>query len=90
MRHRCFAAGLWLKVALWSGGAEAACRQAWEIGLDISGSVDGGEYRLQLDGLASALLDKDVRGAFLAMPVAYERLFIYEWGGYATQRPLVA
>jgi len=40
--------------------------------------------------LASALLDGDVRGAFLAMPVAYVRLFIFEWGGYATLRPLVA
>ena len=74
MRHKDFAAGLWLKVALWSGGAEAACRQARAIGLDISGLVDGGEYRLQLNRLTNALSDRDVRGAFLAMPVDYVRL----------------
>ena len=69
--------------------AIGACRQALAIGLDISGSVDASEYRLQMDGLASALLDKDVQDAFLAMPDAHVRLYIYEWGGYGTQRPLI-
>ncbi len=69
--------------------AIAACRQALAIGLDISGSVDASEYRLQMDGLASAFLDQDVQRAFLAMPDAHVRLFIYEWGGYGTQRPLL-
>ena len=85
--------GAWLLAflmfGLWPGIGHAACRQALAIGLDISGSVDGGEYRLQLDGLASALQDADVQAAFLAMPGAHVRLFIYEWGGYATQRLLV-
>ena len=78
-----------LLLALWPGLASAACRQALAIGLDISGSVDASEYRLQLDGLALALLDRDVQDAFLAMPDALVRLYIYEWGGYGTQRPLV-
>ncbi len=69
--------------------AAALCRQALAIGLDISGSVDAKEYRLQLDGLAGALLDADVQAAFLAMPDAWVRLYVYEWGGFGTQRPIV-
>ncbi len=76
-------------LALWPVLASAACRQALAMGLDISGSVDADEYRLQLDGLASALLDRDVRDAFLAMPDAYVRLFVYEWGGQLGQTILV-
>ncbi|MGR3341696.1 MAG: DUF1194 domain-containing protein [Paracoccaceae bacterium] len=76
-------------LALSPASASAACRQALAIGLDISGSVDASEYRLQIDGLASALLDRDVQDAFLAMPDAHVRLYIYEWGGYGTQRPLI-
>ncbi len=72
-----------------SNPANAQCRQALAIGLDISGSVDESEYRLQLDGLAGALLDTDVQKAFLAMPDASVRLFVYEWAGYNTQRPIV-
>ncbi len=67
----------------------AACRQALALGLDISGSVDADEYRLQLDGLAGALLNPDVVDAFLAMPGINVRLFIYEWGGQASQNTLV-
>ncbi len=67
----------------------AACRQALAIGLDISGSVDAAEYRLQLDGLAGALLDPDVGAAFLGVPDVNVRLFIFEWGGLASQITLV-
>ena len=59
-----------LVLALLPFQAAAACRQALAIGLDISGSVDEAEYRLQLDGLASALLNPDVQKAFLAIPGA--------------------
>ena len=59
------------------------------MGLDISGSVDADEYRLQLDGLAGALLDRDVRDAFLALPDANVRLLVYEWGGQLGQTILV-
>lgn len=34
--------------------AQANCRLALALGLDVSGSVDSREYRLQLDGLANA------------------------------------
>ncbi len=69
--------------------ASAACRLALALGLDISGSVDGREYRLQLDGLAAALLDPEVQEAFFAMPDAWVRVFVFEWGGVDTQRPLI-
>ncbi|MDJ0824705.1 MAG: DUF1194 domain-containing protein [Rhodobacter sp.] len=72
-----------------SGAAEAACRQALAIGLDVSGSVDGREYRLQLDGLAGALLVPDVQAAFLAFPDTPVRLYVYEWAGLGSTRALV-
>ncbi len=65
--------------------AAAACRQALAIGLDISGSVDAQEYRLQLDGLAGAILEPEVKAAFLALPNARVRLLVYEWGGLSSQ-----
>lgn len=71
---------------LWSGLAEAACRQALALGLDVSGSVDAREYRLQLDGLADALLTPEVVAAFLEMPEAPAMLAVFEWSGPDDQR----
>lgn len=69
--------------------AQTACRQALALGLDVSGSVDTREYRLQLDGLAAALADPDVRAAILAMPSAPVRIAVYEWSSPADQRLIV-
>ncbi|WP_299922694.1 DUF1194 domain-containing protein [uncultured Pelagimonas sp.] len=77
---------LWIAISLWAGMAQADCRQALALGLDVSGSVDEREYRLQLDGLAGALLDPEVVAAFLTMPDAPARLVIYEWSGPTSQR----
>ncbi len=76
--------------ALWlgHGAAQAQCRQALALGVDVSGSVDGREYRLQLDGLAAALRATDVQQAFLAVPSAPVRLLVYEWAGQGQQRIL--
>jgi len=68
--------------------AAAACRQALAMGLDVSGSVDEDEYRLQLDGLAAALTDPDVARAILATPATPVRLLVYEWSGPTDQRLL--
>lgn len=76
--------------SVWATPVDAACRQALAIGLDISGSVDQHEHRLQLDGLAGALTDKTVQDAFVAIPNAPIRLFVYEWSGSGVQHPLVA
>ncbi|MBS0124814.1 DUF1194 domain-containing protein [Thetidibacter halocola] len=69
--------------------AEAACRQALALGLDVSGSVDNREYRLQTDGLAAALTHPDVLNAFLDMPEAPVALSVFEWSGPGAQRLLV-
>ncbi|WP_425099629.1 DUF1194 domain-containing protein [Tropicibacter sp. S64] len=71
-----------------AGAAEAACRQALSLGLDVSGSVDAQEYRLQLDGLAAALENGEVVDAFLAMPDAPVRLMVFEWSGPHAPRVL--
>ncbi|MFN3210606.1 MAG: DUF1194 domain-containing protein [Roseovarius sp.] len=75
--------------ALWPGAGEAECRQALALGLDVSGSVDAAEYRLQTDGLAAALLAPEVQEAFLAVPEAPVRLMIFEWSGVRDQRVLL-
>ncbi len=69
--------------------AQATCRLALSLGLDVSSSVDGREYRLQLDGLANALEDHDVQAAIFALPHAHVRLMVYEWSGISRQRVLV-
>ena len=61
--------------------AQDRCRQALALGLDVSGSVDSREYRLQLDGLAAALLDPDVQDALLSLPATPVRIAVYEWSG---------
>lgn len=57
-----------------------------QLALDISGSVDAREYRQQLDGLAWALEDAEVRAALLAMPSAPVMLSVYAWSGRDSQR----
>lgn len=67
----------------------AQCRQALALGLDVSGSVDTQEYRLQMDGLANALLHDEVTAALLAMPSAPVEIAIYQWSGPTDQAILV-
>ena len=80
-----------LAVAGWllADPGTAACRQALALGLDVSGSVDAREYRLQIDGLAQALDDPEVRRKLMAMPEAPVRLMVYEWSGPNDQAVLV-
>lgn len=68
--------------------ASANCRQALALALDVSGSIDASEYRLQLDGLAGALASSEVQSVLLAMPSAPVSLAIYEWSGPDDQRLL--
>ena len=82
-------AGMVFAAMLSAAPATAACRQALAIGLDISGSVDSKEHRLQLDGMAGALTSTAVQNAFVAMPNAPVRLLVYEWSGSGVQHPLV-
>ena len=67
----------------------AACRQALALGLDVSGSVDADEYRLQLDGLAAALASPEVVSALIADAASPVRITVYEWSGPNDQQVLV-
>ncbi|WP_299849270.1 DUF1194 domain-containing protein [uncultured Roseovarius sp.] len=82
-----------LTLLCWLGAPVAAqdgaCRIALALGLDVSGSVDDEEYRLQLDGLAAALLTPEVQEALLAVPQAPAELAIFEWSGLNQHRLLV-
>lgn len=72
-------------LALLPLSAEAACRQALVLALDVSGSVDEVEYRLQLDGLAAALNSTAVRDVLFAAPAAPIRIAVYQWSGPQNQ-----
>lgn len=61
---------------------------ALQLGMDVSASVDAAEYRLQLDGMASALIDPIVVEAFLNGPGPVA-LSIFEWSGRFQQDVLV-
>lgn len=65
--------------------ADAACRQALALGLDVSGSVDAREYRLQLQGLAAAFDNPAVRSALLSVPAAPVSVMVFEWSGPSDQ-----
>jgi len=69
--------------------AAADCRQALALGHDVSGSVDRREYALQVRGLARALRKPLIREAFLAVPDAPVRLYVYEWSGVGVQTEIV-
>lgn len=66
-----------------------SCRQALALGLDVSGSVDSREYRLQLDGLADAFDDPNVRAALFSLPNASVDILVYEWSGTDDQFVLI-
>ncbi|MGZ2256939.1 DUF1194 domain-containing protein [Roseobacter sp. A03A-229] len=69
--------------------AVAGCRQALALGLDVSGSVDLREYRLQIDGLITALNDPEVVRILLAVPSAPIAVMVFEWSGPEDQVVLV-
>ncbi|WP_375256076.1 DUF1194 domain-containing protein [Yoonia sp.] len=69
--------------------AQAACRQATTLGLDVSGSVDEQEYQLQLDGVVAALNAPAVQDLFFLQPEAPIRLHVFEWSGPVNQTVIV-
>lgn len=76
-------------IAVFGVQSQAACRQALALALDVSGSVDLREYRLQLDGLVTALNDPTVRSIMLAEPSAPISLLVFEWSGMGDHAVLV-
>lgn len=63
-----------------------ACRQALVMALDVSGSVNSTEYRLQLEGLAQALTDPEIVALILADPNQPIKLSAFEWSARDHQR----
>ena len=61
--------------------AHAFCRQALALGLDVSSSVDASEYAAQIEGLAQALDDPQVRRALTGTTSGHVALLVYEWSG---------
>lgn len=68
--------------------AQADCRLALQLGLDVSASVDGAEYQLQLAGLAHALTAPEVVAGFLSGPGPVA-LSIFQWSGRFHQDVMV-
>lgn len=60
------------------GHAALACDTALILSVDVSNSVDPGEYRLQVDGMADALQDPEIVEAMVRGEVA---VAIMQWSG---------
>jgi Ca-activated chloride channel homolog len=59
-----------------------ACDTALLLAIDVSNSVDEGEYRLQVDGLADALIDPEIVEAMVRGQVA---IAVMQWSGVDRQ-----
>ena len=59
-----------------------ACRTALILAMDVSNSVDPGEYRLQIDGLATALRDPEIAEILVRDQIA---LSVIQWSGIDAQ-----
>jgi Ca-activated chloride channel family protein len=59
-----------------------ACETALLLAVDISGSIDTGEYAVQMQGLAAALSDPEVAEVLVAGQVA---LGVVHWSGMGRQ-----
>ena len=59
-----------------------ACETALLLAIDVSGSIDAGEYALQVKGLADALDDPEIAGVLVQGQVA---LAVVQWSGVGAQ-----
>jgi Ca-activated chloride channel homolog len=59
-----------------------ACETALVLSIDVSGSIDSADYRLQAEGLSAALSDPEVAEALVRGEVA---LSVVQWSGPAQQ-----
>ncbi len=82
--RRLIAAALAAGLLAPAAGAQE-CRIALSLGLDVSSSVDAGEYRLLTGGLAAALEAPEVAAAFFAAPGRFVALQVFEWSGARQQ-----
>ncbi|MBB5721473.1 Ca-activated chloride channel family protein [Loktanella ponticola] len=64
-----------------------ACDTALVLSIDVSNSVDPAEYRLQVDGMADALLDPEIVDAMVA---GYVAIAVMQWSGQDRQETSIA
>ncbi len=75
MKHILFWA---LAVVNFVAGPVAACSMALVLAIDVSSSIDSGEYQFQTYGLADALLDPEIMDVLVQHQVA---LSVVQWSG---------
>lgn len=80
---------LLLALLVQTGPAQANCRLALLLALDVSSSVSEDEYALQQKGLASALMSEDVLRAILDDREGSVALSVFEWSGRYQQSVVV-
>lgn len=66
--------------------APRACDLALMLAVDVSGSVDGNEFRIQMDGLAAALRDGIVVDALVNQRA---QVALLQWTGASRQRQTI-
>ena len=71
-----------IALALLTAFPAVACDTALVLSIDVSGSIDRGDYRLQTEGLAAALSDPEVAEALVRGQVA---LAVVQWSGLSQQ-----
>jgi Ca-activated chloride channel homolog len=69
-------------VAVSIAGPALSCETALLLSIDVSGSIDEGDYRLQTNGLALALTDPEVAEALVLGQTA---LAVVQWSGTLEQ-----
>lgn len=73
---------LTLTASLTLAGPGRACDLALVLAVDVSGSVDAGEYRIQMDGLAEALRDGVISEALVR---GRAEILLLQWTGSSRQ-----
>jgi hypothetical protein len=66
----------------------SACRLALLLAIDVSRSIDAGDYRIQRGGLLDAFADPAIRAALFGPPDPVA-LAIYEWSGTSHHEVIV-
>ena len=78
--------GLAFASFLVSTSAASACDVALMLAVDVSGSVDPTEYRIQMDGLAAGLTDRTVMAALIASDA---QVALMQWTGSGRQSVVI-
>lgn len=79
-----FAIPFSLALCLSAATADAACRLALALAVDVSRSVDAADYVIQTEGLARALTDPAVEAAIFGPP-GDVAILVFHWSGQRYQ-----